>query len=235
MPRRLGLIAALLAFGLLAISLLIPAVRREIRVRMSHHTVPERVAQIAPRVEPLWRERLGVPPSQVQQLSIVALKNERQLHVFARAGDTNTRLITYSILAASGGLGPKLREGDRQVPEGLYAIESLNPNSRFHLALRVNYPSQLDRDAALADGRDSATLGGDIMIHGGAASIGCVAIGDEAIEELFWLVASVGLERVEIVLAPSSGPASLIRPETPAWLRERYQALDRRLRTLDLD
>lgn len=235
MPRRCASIAILLSIGTLPISLLVPAIRREIRARLSNHTVTGRLTEIAPRVEPLWRERLGVSPSQVQQLSIVALKNERQVHVYARVADTNTRLTTYPILAASGGLGPKLREGDRQVPEGLYAIESLNPNSRFHLALRVNYPSQPDHDAARADGRDTAGLGGDIMIHGGAASIGCVAIGDGPIEELFWLVASVGLERVEIVLAPSFAPASLIRPETPAWLVERYQSLERRLGDLGVN
>lgn len=71
---------------------------------------------------------------------------------------------SYPILAASGSIGPKLRESDMQVPEGVYQIESLNPNSQFHLSLRVNYPNEFDREQARIDGR--AQLGGDIMIHG---------------------------------------------------------------------
>ncbi len=209
-------------------------------------------------MEPLWSQRLNAhiaqraappltlptphpgsePSSQpiapVDRLTIVALKYERQLHVFAHHAGAATRLATYPILAASGTLGPKLREGDRQVPEGLYAIESLNPNSRFHLALRVNYPSPDDHAAARADGRDTATLGGDIMIHGGAASIGCIAIGNEAIEELFWLADRVGLDRIDLLLAPSSTPASLIRADTPPWLRDRYEMLHARLLELGI-
>ena len=73
------------------------------------------------------------------------------------------RLARYPIRAASGALGPKLREGDRQVPEGVYDIESLNPNSRFHVALRVGYPNAFDRQMAGREGRTA--LGGDIMIR----------------------------------------------------------------------
>lgn len=97
-------------------------------------------------------------------------------------------------------MGPKLREGDRQVPEGVYPLESLNPNSRFHVALRVGYPNELDRQAGQQEGRGN--LGGDIMIHGGSASIGCLAIGDPAAEELFVLAAAVGIENVTVVLSP---------------------------------
>jgi hypothetical protein len=61
-------------------------------------------------------------------------------------------LKTYPILAGSGTLGPKLVEGDGQVPEGLYRVESLNPNSSFHLALRVNYPNEFDRAKGKLDG-----------------------------------------------------------------------------------
>jgi murein L,D-transpeptidase YafK len=65
---------------------------------------------------------------------------------------------------ASGGLGPKLGAGDRQGPERIYAIESLNPNSLFHLSMRLNYPNEFDQMRAKQDGRSD--LGGDIMIHG---------------------------------------------------------------------
>ena len=75
-------------------------------------------------------------------------------------------------------------EGDKQVPEGFYRIELLNPNSRYHLSLRVNYPNADDIERAREDRRDLLNLGGDIMIHGGAESIGCIAIGNPAIEHL---------------------------------------------------
>ena len=71
----------------------------------------------------------------------------------------------------------------RQVPDGLYRIDSLNPNSLYHLALHVDYPSADDRARAAQDGRRE--LGGAIMIHGGAGSDRCLAMGDEAAEDLF--------------------------------------------------
>ena len=91
-------------------------------------------------------------------------------------------VLADPILAASGVSGPK-REGDKQVPEGFYRIELLNPNSRYHLSLRVNYPNADDLERARQDGRALSTLGGDIMIHGGSASIGCLALGDPAVGE----------------------------------------------------
>jgi len=70
------------------------------------------------------------------------------------------------------------------------------------------------------------------MIHGSDVSIGCVAVGDVAIEELFVLVAKVGIERVEVVMCPSGEPASEVGAATPAWVVERYRELDARLRAL---
>src|SRR5436190_607476 len=70
----------------------------------------------------------------------------------------------YPVMAASGGRGPKLREGDGQVPEGMYTIDWLNPNSSYHLSMHVDYPNAFDRAHAADDGRTA--LGGAIMIHG---------------------------------------------------------------------
>ena len=127
-------------------------------LRASGRTVEQRVAEIGPaarqRLEPHFRAAgLSYPPTRVV---LVGLKEERRLDVYASAGGGEAlRFIrSYPIIAASGGPGPKLREGDRQVPEGLYAIESLNPNSRFHVSLRVGYPNAFDREKAARDGRD---------------------------------------------------------------------------------
>ena len=145
-------------------------------------------------------ERAGVafPPARVV---LLGLKDERRLEVYAGPADDAPRHVAdYRVLAASGSLGPKLREGDWQVPKGVYPLESLNPDSRFHVALRVGYPDAFDRQMASRDGRQD--LGGDIMIHGGSASVGCLAMGDAAAEELFVLAARAGKENVTIVLSP---------------------------------
>ena len=108
--------------------------------------------------------------------------------------------VVYKMTAFSGKLGPKLKEGDRQIPEGIYCVEYMNPNSSYHLSFKVSYPNDFDKAMAAKEGRTN--LGGDIMIHGSNATIGCVPIGDEGIEDVFYLVAKVGFKNVEIVIAP---------------------------------
>lgn len=189
-------------------------------------TVEQRMAEIGPaareRLAPHVRGAgLAYPPGRVVFLG---LKEERRIEVYAGAGDGEPlRYVReYSVLAASGGPGPKLREGDRQVPEGVYEIESLNPNSRFHVSLRVGYPNAFDREMATRDARDR--LGGDIMIHGGASSVGCLAVGDEAAEELFVLAGDVGVDRVQVVLVPYDMRAGgrPVPEGAPAWTAALY-------------
>lgn len=88
----------------------------------------------------------------------------------------------YPIAAWSGTLGPKLREGDGQSPEGFYEITltSLNPRSNYHLSFNIGYPNAYDR----ALGR----TGSFIMIHGSDVSIGCYAMTDPLIEEIYGMV-----------------------------------------------
>lgn len=189
-------------------------------------TVDDRLREFGARGDALWRERCGkaglpYPPARVRFLG---LKAEKRLEVFAAADRGPwTFLAEYPIRAASGGPGPKLREGDRQVPEGLYDIPSLNPNSRFHVSLRVGYPSAGDVAQARTDGR--ARLGGDIMIHGGAASVGCLAMGDAAAEELFTLAAR---RRPSIAILPHDFRTGAPDPPgQPAWMAARYRELRR--------
>jgi anti-sigma factor RsiW len=177
------------------------------------------------RMRPAF-EAAGVvyPPGAV---TLVGLKQERRLEVYTGApGEARRFVHAYPVLAASGVAGPKLREGDLQVPEGVYRIALLNPNSRFHLSLRVDYPNAFDRRNAAAEGRTD--LGGDIMIHGNAVSIGCLAIGDVAIEELFVLAADVGHERVSVVLSPldlRTAPLPAALAGAHAWSGELYAAI----------
>lgn len=212
------------ALALVVSAFAIPPVRRVfhplvVRARGAR-TVEQRVADFTDARSRLRahfdRANVSFPPKRVV---LLGLKDERRLIVFASDSDGPLREIAaYPVLAASGTLGPKLREGDRQVPEGVYALESLNPNSRFHAALRVGYPNDFDRAMAARDGRTN--LGGDIMIHGGDASIGCLAMGDPAIEELFVLAATVGTENVKIILAP----CDLRRTAIPSQLNQDRRA-----------
>lgn len=167
-----------------------------------------------------------------EELILVGVKDARRLEVWARGRDeTAARHVTdYPVLAASGLAGPKLREGDRQVPEGVYRLEGLNPNSRFHLSMKVSYPSAFDLGHARTEGRTSP--GSDIFIHGGARSVGCLALGDPAIEELFLLVSELGLGRVRVLLCPSDPRAPFVRTgaeSLPAWLPELDAQLDAEL------
>jgi len=177
------------------------------------------------RLEPDFK-RAGVPYPPAG-LALVALKQEKMLEVYAAGQDAKYRLIrSYPILAASGHAGPKLKEGDYQVPEGLYRIESLNPNSNFHLALRVNYPNEFDRANAIVEHREE--LGGDIMIHGSAVSIGCLAMGNEAAEDLFVIAALTGIKNIKVIMSPQDFRVkeALVPPaNAPVWLGGLYQQI----------
>jgi murein L,D-transpeptidase YafK len=114
------------------------------------------------------------------ELYLRAFKHERELEVWAgAAGKPLKKVKTYPFCAASGELGPKRQEGDLQVPEGFYTIDLFNPTSAYHLSIRVSYPNESDRIL----GR--RPLGGAIMVHGNCVSIGCIAIQDGPIEELY--------------------------------------------------
>ena len=189
----------------------------------THESVVAGLAAQRPRIKDAVTAAGGVyPPS---RLRLVGLKEEKALEVWIPRGEGWTRLKSYPILAASGGPGPKLREGDLQVPEGTYRLTAFNPNSSYHLSIRVDYPNAADRAVAAIDGR--TRLGGDIFIHGKAVSIGCLAIGDRAIEELYLLLADTGLRNADIVLAPSERP---VAPRSaPAWIQDRYEQIRREL------
>jgi murein L,D-transpeptidase YafK len=202
----------------------------------SKRTVKDRLKEFGSAARLRWAPHFNAagvtyPPSRV---TFVALKQERMFEVWA-AGATNMSLIKrYPVLAASGGPGPKLREGDKQVPEGVYEIESLNPNSAFHVALRLNYPNAFDRTQAAKDARTN--LGGDIMIHGKSASIGCLALGDEAAEDVFTLAADVGLKNVKVICSPVDFRRVDLptMEQIPAWTGELYSRIKAEMTALPL-
>lgn len=201
-------------------------------------TTEQRLAEYGPaaraRLQPHFAiAQLAYPPA---KLVLVGLKDERRLELYGAGKEGKLRFLRgYPVLAASGGPGPKLREGDRQVPEGIYPIESLNPNSRFHLSLRVGYPNAFDRQHAATDGRTQ--LGGDIMIHGNSVSIGCLAMGDEAAEDLFVLAADTGLKNITAILTPVDFRRGRAVPKDvrlPAWTAGLYSQIQTNLAVLPL-
>lgn len=171
------------------------------------------------RIEPGFvAAGVGYPPRAVV---LVADKSARTLTLYSGPSREALRPIrTWPVLGMSGGPGPKLREGDRQVPEGFYRVELLNPHSNYHVSLRLNYPNAFDRARAREEGRDRP--GSDIYIHGGSASVGCLAMGDSVAEELFTLAADVGLDAIEVIISP--GIATSV-PETPPWVAELYRSI----------
>ncbi|MBU6454401.1 MAG: hypothetical protein KGS72_21715 [Cyanobacteria bacterium REEB67] len=134
-------------------------------------------------------------------------------------------ICRYPILGASGHLGPKLREGDNQVPEGLYRLV-LEPNTPYHAALRLNYPNSEDVARAKADGRSNP--GSDILIHGTEGSVGCIAVGNAASEDLFVLAYDTRSKNLPLIVAPvdlTREPAPPAQSTDPAWLPELYVEL----------
>ena len=134
-------------------------------------------APIPPQTVALMSEK-GVDPE--SPMLIRAYKKESELEIWKmRADGRYVHLKTFPMCRWSGQLGPKTREGDRQVPEGFYSITpaQMNPNSNYYLSFNVGYPNQLDR--ALGH------TGGTIMVHGACSSAGCFSMTDAQIAEIY--------------------------------------------------
>lgn len=115
-------------------------------------------------------------------------KLEFELELWIKRGDRFQRFAVYPICRWSGLLGPKLIEGDWQAPEGFYTVDAkaLNPASRWHRAFNLGFPNAFDR----SQGRTGSYL----MVHGGCSSIGCYAMTDAVIDEI-WRLVSAALQR----------------------------------------
>lgn len=198
------------------------------------YSVREVIRRLAPVIRPEMRRAFRgkgcpYPPWEV---TLIALKERQVMELWGLNRDFEWKLIkTYPILGASGLPGPKLREGDLQVPEGAYRVTAFNPNSRFHLSLKLNYPNSRDRKRACQDGRDD--LGGNIFIHGGSDSLGCLAMGDSTIEELFVLGYDAGLRDLKVIITPydfrSTKVSEVQIVGVPGWVRSLYERLRREL------
>jgi len=141
-----------------------------------------RSREAASRVTPALTESLSAKGLHFgSPIFIRIIKESKELEVWVQAGARFKRFKTYDICTYSVDLGPKLRTGDRQGPEGFYFVtpERMNPSSQFHLSFNLGYPNAYDR----AYNRTGSLL----MVHGNCVSIGCYAMTDAGIEEIYTL------------------------------------------------
>ena len=137
----------------------------------------EVIARVQPELEKALTAkglRFGAP------VFIRIFKKSRELEVWVEGNDAQFHLFeTYPICTFSGDLGPKLKQGDMQSPEGFYFVRpgSLNPWSKFHLSFNLGYPNTYERLLK--------RTGSALMVHGDCVSIGCYAMTDEGIEEIY--------------------------------------------------
>ncbi len=175
------------------------------------------------------KANVSYPPKEV---ALLAFKSERKVELWAK--NTNQKwqhIHDFPLTGFSGRLGPKLRENDRQIPEGVYRLVNFNPFSAMHLSMMINYPNSFDREKGYADGRRE--LGNNIFIHGKNLSVGCLAVGDLAIDQLFILARRVGLSNIQIIISPNDLRHK--KPSTstfaqPRWLPELYKNITESLK-----
>jgi murein L,D-transpeptidase YafK len=160
-------------------------------------------------------KHLAWPPSDIY-LRAFKLPNELELWARDNPNSEYQQVDIYRICAVSGALGPKRQKGDRQVPEGFYFIEEFNPKSDYHLSMLLNYPNYSDRQ------KGTSNPGGDIYIHGGCLTIGCLPMDDEGIREIYTLCLNAklnGQEYIPVHIFPtrmSKPGVAYLRKETNA-------------------
>jgi murein L,D-transpeptidase YafK len=158
-------------------------------------------------------------------------KQESELELWIAREDRFEHFNTYRICFWAGGLGPKLREGDRQAPEGLYSVglKQLYPKGRRPRSFDIGYPNTFDRSLA--------RTGSYILVHGGCSSTGCFAMTDPVMDEIYALSERAlreGQDRIDVEVFPfRMSQANLAAHAHSPWfafwlnLKEAYDAFER--------
>ena len=160
-------------------------------------------------------------------------KKESELEVWVKAkSSTKYKLLkVYNICSYSGKLGPKLKEGDMQAPEGFYKVskQSLNPHSSYHLSFNLGYPNRYDKA--------HKRTGSYLMVHGKCVSAGCYAMGDKNIEEIYKLTKEAlfkGEAYIQVQIFPfRMNKTNLAKYKTNKWynfwqnLKEGYDLFEK--------
>ena len=148
-----------------------------IMVLIPSDSTGDRVLNAREKVQSEFGEHFGKP------VFVRIIKESRDLELWVQEENSGWHILeTYHIFGMSGTLGPKAAEGDRQAPEGFYRVypTSMNPQSKYHLAFNIGYPNAYDRK--------SGRTGSFIMVHGNILSVGCFAMTDSKIEEIYTMV-----------------------------------------------
>ena len=145
------------------------------------------------------RKNVAYPPKDIY---LRAFKSQNDLELWARnnEGGEYKLIKTYHICAISGQLGPKRARGDRQVPEGYYFIQEFNPKSDYFLSLLLSYPNYSDQVL----GKEQ--LGGEIYLHGGCVTIGCLPMTNDGIQEIYTVCLNAhlnGQENIPVHIFPT--------------------------------
>ena len=189
---------------------------------------PERHRLIA------WEELAGRDLKPGMPVFIRIFKQTSELELWMKGRDGWELFRTIPVCRWSGRLGPKLKQGDKQAPEGFYTVTraQLNPNSRHHLSFNLGFPNRFDRSL----GRTGSFL----MVHGGCTSAGCYAIRDHEVEVVYRLVEAAlraGQRHVDVHAFPFRlTEAALARHKTNRWhrfwtmLKPGYDAFERERR-----
>ncbi|MBN4060000.1 murein L,D-transpeptidase [Desulfotalea psychrophila] len=162
----------------------------------SSHKSRMAYTKVAPKLN---REMKRIDAALGDPVFIRIFKKEQTLEVWLRQGLTYNKFKSYSICHHSGVLGPKLKEGDKQSPEGFYTVEAnqLNPNSNYHLSFNLGFPNEYDKSYK--------RTGSLLMVHGKCSSAGCFAMADFRMEEIYAIVESAmisGQHQVPVHIFP---------------------------------
>ena len=199
----------------------LPRELKDRSLRMAEKVIP--IASLAETARNSLEERLRIAELKSgSEVFIRIFKREAELEVWLRDEDQFRRLHTYPICYHSGFLGPKLMEGDNQSPEGFYSVtaKQLNPGSRYYRAFNIGFPNEYDQ----AHGRTGSAL----MVHGNCVSIGCYAMTDEGIAEIYQLVSSAlrsGQQRVGVHIFPFRMTDQNLRSQPPGPWRKYWDNL----------
>ncbi len=185
---------------------------------MAPAATPETKPQL---VEPTPMAAEGPPAADApfkkgQPAYVRIFKQEGELELWLKKGGKYALYKSYPICKWSGHLGPKLKEADYQSPEGFYSVSArqLNPNSHYHRAFNVGFPNALEKQLGYT--------GGLVMVHGDCKSVGCFAMTDRGIEEIYDFVAAAigaGQREVPVNIFPFRMTDSKLARETGGgWL-----------------
>ncbi len=168
-----------------------------------------------PALDKLSKRLAAVGLHEGAPILLRVFKAESILELWLKRGERFDLFARYPICRWSGHLGPKLKEGDHQSPEGFYTVDAraLNPNSRWHRSFNLGFPNAFDQ----AHGR----TGSFIMVHGGCSSIGCFAMTNAVVDEIWRLVKAAlanGQRRFQVQVFPFRiTDARLDRHTTNRW------------------